>query len=726
MTLRLRQALFTLLALGPALVFAQLTEEPIDGIRVFYPSYYDEFDPVSALQLVFRTPGFNPQENDGGRGLANVRSNILIDGKRPPPKGQSIRQQLREMPVNAIERIELIDAGARLDIDMQGYPQVVNVITVDNPPAYYEVTTQMQRTGEGDVDQENRRESEVEASGSFHWRDHEFSVRGQFRDRGNRSPSSFVSIDPANPEQRITSLTRWDQENYNIQTGTDFVLPRDSSLSLTTLFSHFEEGSMPISLATTPDPNAITQIGNGGNDQRELSAEYRQPFGDRGELLVALVDTERDQQSESSLTDATTVRSSLNDRENGETAARILLNQSPTDQITVRTTATTAFNYFEGGFRLFENGVELPVQGSDNRVEEDRHLVESEVDWNLTERWNIRSSVGFEHFNIESRESTTGQQRTDPIGEFVVTFRPQQRTTFSIETKREIGQLSFNQFLASSSLSSEIVSAGAVVLEPERSMSHAAVYDRRFSDRGVLRVTLNRSVVNNPVRTVALNDSLTISQNTSPRTWDSLNASLTYPLERFGRDDLILSVDGFIASTETVDPVTGEIREVSGTTEHYWALGLRRDPGETKLAWQLSVNKQKQGDNFSVRTITTRSAEKQWEAMVEWEAIDRVKFRAELNGPITTTQTSSFFPAVRAIGLDPSFYAHTFNRRDRAMSFQVEWRRHDHLEIRAGINSQPKRRTEEALIAFGDVAGALLATEIAHSPRVWLRVRAFR
>ncbi len=52
-------------------------------MRVFEPDYYDEFDPRSALQMVFRTPGFNPQERDGGRGLSGVRSNILIDGERP-------------------------------------------------------------------------------------------------------------------------------------------------------------------------------------------------------------------------------------------------------------------------------------------------------------------------------------------------------------------------------------------------------------------------------------------------------------------------------------------------------------------------------------------------------------------------------------------------------------------------------------------------------------------
>jgi hypothetical protein len=160
-----------------------------EGIRIFEPAYYDEFDPDSALEMVFRTPGFNPQESDGGRGLAGVRSNILINGVRPPPKGQSIREQLRETPVSGIAFIELIDAGARLDIDMQGYPQVVNVVTIADAPAYYEVATQYERTGTGDANQENSRNVEVEATGSFSWREHEFNMAGDVSDRSNESPA---------------------------------------------------------------------------------------------------------------------------------------------------------------------------------------------------------------------------------------------------------------------------------------------------------------------------------------------------------------------------------------------------------------------------------------------------------------------------------------------------------------------------------------------------------
>ncbi|NIQ97398.1 MAG: hypothetical protein GWN87_26910, partial [Desulfuromonadales bacterium] len=53
----------------------------------------------------------------------------------------------------------------RLDIDMQGYPQVINVVTVEDMPAYYEVITQVEKAGTGDNNQENARSKQLEGTG---------------------------------------------------------------------------------------------------------------------------------------------------------------------------------------------------------------------------------------------------------------------------------------------------------------------------------------------------------------------------------------------------------------------------------------------------------------------------------------------------------------------------------------------------------------------------------
>jgi hypothetical protein len=706
---------------GPEAEAAALT----DGVRVFEPEYYEEFDPISARELVFRTPGFDMDQDDGGRGLAGVRSNILINGMRPPPKGQSVEQQLREIPVDAVERIELIDAGARQDIDMQGYPQVINVVTVADKPAYYEAVTQLHHAGTGDFDQENASNVEFDGTGTFSAGVHELTLRGNYRNQDNQNPGDFVAIDPANPEQRISSVNKWGRDNYGLLVAADLVLPAASTIQVTAGMNSFEQQSSPLMIDDAGGFEPVNQRSQNANDNHDFSGEYYRPFGMSSNLMFALVDSGFEQQNASSLTEAGTVRASRRTGEGGESAMRARVTQTLNERLTLRSEATMAFNFFEGGFRLFENGVEIPVAGSQNRVEEDRNSAEGSVDWNFSERWTLQGSVGLESYDITSANASSGKQ-TDPMGSFAVSFRPQPRTTWKLESVRDIGQLSFDEFLASSNLSSEIITAGATALEPERFRVHTASFDRRFGDVGVIQLSLSRQRTDNPVRQVALSDELIVAQNSAPETVDSFNARVEYPFERFGREDLVLAINGYLSDSEAIDPITLEQREVSGQTKRQLWLEFRRDPGTSRLAWGASIGRYVDNPNYAVRSINTWRRGEEWEAYVEWEVIDGLKLRANVEGPNWEDASTSFYGAVRQPGLDPSFVATSRVEYDNSASFTVEWRRRDHFEIRASLSTNPEVRSVETLYPYGSVAGTAQATTFAETPRATLRFRYYR
>ena len=709
-----------------ALAQSDISESEAEGVRVFYPDYFEEFDPFSALEMVYRTPGFNPQERDGGRGLSDVRTNVLINGERPPPKGQSIRQQLGEMPISRVDRIELIDSGARLDIDMQGYPQVVNVITFPDAPAYYEFTSEIQRSGDGTLDQDNERDSKFESIGSFFRNGNEFTLRADYRDRVDQPPANLIDVDPANPEQRISSINKSEREDYGLDFNALWNLNLESSLSLNSRLSTRDQVSYPVPLeGAVQDEDAIDRSSGGNNENRDISAEYRGPMGDNGSMMIAFVDAQSNDQSESTFSSSDLNRTSLNDRESGETALRFLVTRTPTPRLTLRTTATGAYNYFEGDFRLFENGVEQIIEGSANRVEEDRYTLDAATDWTPAEKWTVTAQIGMETYNIQSLEAASGTH-TDAISDLTVQYRPQPRTTLSFESSRDIGQLSFNQFLASSNLSSEILTAGASALEPERNSRNRVRYDRRFGDDGVMRFTLSRDETSNPVRQVALSDSLIISQNTSPEKSYSFNSFIQFPFARFGREDLIASFEGQIVDSETIDPVTGELRARSGQTRRYWTFEMRRDPGDSRLAWAFNVQGWVEDDRYGVRTTQRDQASREWGAWVEWEPIPDLKIRTSVNGPRRWIGIESLYPSVRAIGLEPSFYTTTESYTDRSASIRIEWRRKDHIEIRGTISSQPSNLRLETLTPFGGIADEPFRRRVATTPQVTLRVRVYR
>src|SRR3546814_9939515 len=78
--------------------------------------------------MVLRVPGFTIVESDADvRGYAGATGNVLFDGARPTSKRADTSALLKRIPAHAVERIELIHAGAP-GIDMGGYAVLANVV----------------------------------------------------------------------------------------------------------------------------------------------------------------------------------------------------------------------------------------------------------------------------------------------------------------------------------------------------------------------------------------------------------------------------------------------------------------------------------------------------------------------------------------------------------------------------------------------------------------------
>src|SRR3546814_3387241 len=78
--------------------------------------------------MVKRLPGFVLVDSDGDvRGYAGATGNVVIDGKPPSSKSESLEAVLRRIPAASVARIEVIRGGAP-GIDMGGHDVVANVV----------------------------------------------------------------------------------------------------------------------------------------------------------------------------------------------------------------------------------------------------------------------------------------------------------------------------------------------------------------------------------------------------------------------------------------------------------------------------------------------------------------------------------------------------------------------------------------------------------------------
>jgi outer membrane receptor protein involved in Fe transport len=97
------------------------------GVIAYTPADFAASRPNTALDMVNRLPGFTVDVGDLVRGFAGAAGNVLIDGQRPTSKSELLTDTLARIPIDQVERIDIIRGGAA-GIDMQGRTVIANVI----------------------------------------------------------------------------------------------------------------------------------------------------------------------------------------------------------------------------------------------------------------------------------------------------------------------------------------------------------------------------------------------------------------------------------------------------------------------------------------------------------------------------------------------------------------------------------------------------------------------
>ena len=122
-----RHSLLTILTLLFSITSACVVEQDNvgDESTVVYPaSYFVEYEPVTALDMLNRIPGMEQSGSSGiggsfrnvsrgGRGLGSGSSGtqILLNGKRTAGKNNTTRAQLTRIDAEQVEYIEIIQIG---------------------------------------------------------------------------------------------------------------------------------------------------------------------------------------------------------------------------------------------------------------------------------------------------------------------------------------------------------------------------------------------------------------------------------------------------------------------------------------------------------------------------------------------------------------------------------------------------------------------------------------
>ena len=101
---------------------------PPEGVISYPAAFFADRRPGTALDMINRLPGFTLDTGATSlRGYEAAAGNVLIDGRRPASKTDTLDEILKRLPASAVERIDVIRGGAP-GIDMQGKSVLANVI----------------------------------------------------------------------------------------------------------------------------------------------------------------------------------------------------------------------------------------------------------------------------------------------------------------------------------------------------------------------------------------------------------------------------------------------------------------------------------------------------------------------------------------------------------------------------------------------------------------------
>ncbi len=624
---------FATLVQAAAAASPEAAAAPAQGVIAYPPSFFAASNPANAFEMIERVPGFSFDGGDNVRGFEGAAGNVLIDGQRPSSKSDGLADILRRLPVAQIERIELIRGGAP-GIDMQGKTVLLNVVRNSRGGRQATVLLSNNHIYDG----RDRPQLAIEGSGAgAGGRSWELSARaGRGVDDG-AGEGPRVRLDRFGAPLINSFVDSQGGDSFANAAGSYETPAAGGSLRLNGRlawkryrYSEINEISFP---SRFDERNAFTDKEVEG----ELGVRYTRDLGARTSLeLVGLHQAEADDFAEtfvgpgvSHLFEQST--------ENGESIARSVLKFRQSDRMSWEAGAETAFNWLEGESAYQENGVAVDLPAAHVRAEELRGEVFGKAVWSPTPQWTLEGGLRQEASAISSNADAASLEKTLYFTKprLAATWAPSERMQVRLRFEREVGQLNFNDFVASSSLNEGQVRTGNPDLEPEQAWVSELALERRFWESGAVVLTYLHYAVSDAIDRAPIVTPggvvFDAPANIGDGTKDEIELSLTLPLDRLGLKGGQLRGDRHWHMSEVTDPTTGEGREISGMRPHTWNAHFTHDLPQWRSTWGVSAHGGWRENRYRFNELHTRKLKTFVVAFAEWKPQADLSLRMEVS-----------------------------------------------------------------------------------------------
>ncbi len=588
-----------------------------DTTVMFPASYFTEYAPVNARDMLDRIPGVgsttgggpnggNSGRSDrGGRGFGSGSSSseILINGKRTAGKNNQTRNLLRRISAEQVNYIELI-RGTSGDLDVRGSAQVVNVVLFEelsDSSVSYEANMDRYRDGKnqpggsitysskiGNLDFVLGAVAEPRYS---HSESDEYSILGDF------SPNDIVR------EDRIT-----DQLSRDLSANLEYEINAKNSARFNALYS---ENDNPTDLFRqtsdlTTTPNSLLSEREdipGERDNWEIGGDYEY-ISEQGSRFKVLFISNQDNR--------TATRERYEIAADGSETKNLFLDSSSTfEEQIIRGSYT--FDIFENqdiefgaeraqttldsnlalglsdttGIPSPDYGGLVPVaiSNANSKVKEIRYEPFAIHNWVINSRMSLESTLLYESSEISQSGDVSKKRDFDflkPKVDYRFDLTPTLQLRGSIE--KRVSQLSFNDFVASTDEQDN--DSNTLAGNANLTQMWFWKYDfnaeyRLPNDAGVVDANIfyhdHHDVIDRIDVSPSKDDLQSAAGNIGDGTMYGLRLNASVRMNMINMPNLLVSSQFSVADSNITDPFLGIERRFANFGRGRWTLSARHD-----------------------------------------------------------------------------------------------------------------------------------------------------
>lgn len=556
-------------------------------ITVYDASFFAKAQPYSAFDMLALLPGYTFSEADADvRGFVGAAGNVLIDGDRPASKHESLETILRRIPANSVSRVELIRPGAR-GVDMQGRTVLANVVRI----------RRVQTRGSAELESNfyDRGLSAPRLAGEFSRQSGEHLLEV--------SAARYRTVDD---EHGIGHRPRVSADG-DLLRATDYV--QDEGERVSEFAAGYEQklagGKLRLNASLTqerfradiredrtfPGPNSETVVEFERESGSELGLHYDRALGERLQFeLFGIQRNIREREGERSVEGA---ESSLfrQDSDADESILRGLLRRT-SERWTVEGGVEGALNVLDSHSQLQENDIDVPLPAASVRVEERRGEAFAMATWRMNEQWTFEAGSRFESSQlIQSGDSNVRKSFFFAKPRALISFSPAPDQQWRLVVERRVGQLDFDDFVSSTSLSANTVTAGNPDLEPDRSWLAEIAWEKHFTRKGSLVLMVRHEQISDLIDRLPVAGPVPFDGvgNIGDGVRDELEININVPLQSLGLPSGLLKATALWRKSEATDPTTGAARAISEDVPREAALHFTQDLPAWNTHWGIDV-----------------------------------------------------------------------------------------------------------------------------------------